>query len=437
MPFYDLDGKLKKNLTFATGSGEVFVYKSDTNTFVASANDAVEVGGANTSGQYSMQFTQAEVNKDTIVGVKLVKSGYDDQFWWASIDNTSDINVLTWLGSTPSALVAGDVPANTKQFAGTVLPAPTVAGIPKVEDATARTTVTDIQTDVDEIQVSIAAGLSSTQVGFAATLTRNELVAARRHVTLFPVKVDGITLAPRYTDFTGCALIDQSSGVYIPGVGTIANATKRLTLADVTFGAASGNQVPAAAHPFENGDGPVQLTTTGALPTGLVVLTDVYVNVVDANTLSFSTTRQNAYDAVVITLSSAGSGTNKITCPLSGGLSLTRRGLDGIFVYTATQAETDFAGDEFIVRLEKTLFRTAVSRASMGTSQQGFEAIAEGSVTYGDVQRVLFAILGGISFDYTTGTYSWKDPSTGTKTRMSHTADPTGRLSATIGDVTP
>ncbi len=89
IPFRDLDGQLKPNLTFATAGGEVFVYKSSTNTWVAANADAVELGGANASGTYKVQFTQAEVNYDTLVGVKLVKAGYSDQFWFEKIDGST------------------------------------------------------------------------------------------------------------------------------------------------------------------------------------------------------------------------------------------------------------------------------------------------------------------------------------------------------------
>ncbi len=89
IPFRDLDGQLKPNLTFATALGEVFVYKSSTNTWVAANGDAVELGGANTTGLYKLQFTKAEVNYDTQVGVKLVKAGYADQFWFEKIDGST------------------------------------------------------------------------------------------------------------------------------------------------------------------------------------------------------------------------------------------------------------------------------------------------------------------------------------------------------------
>ncbi len=71
IPFYDLDGQLLKSGSFLTASGEVFVYKSSTNTFVAAANNATELGGVGASGQFGYQFTQAETDYDSILGVML------------------------------------------------------------------------------------------------------------------------------------------------------------------------------------------------------------------------------------------------------------------------------------------------------------------------------------------------------------------------------
>ncbi len=129
IPFYDLDGQLLKNQTFLTASGEVFVYRSDTNDFVAAGHDAVEIGGANTTGTYQVQFDQGEVNKDTIVGVKLVKAGFADQFWWEKVD---PINAAVDTAQTAITDIQGDVDA-------------------------VETAVLDVQTDVDEVQALVAA----------------------------------------------------------------------------------------------------------------------------------------------------------------------------------------------------------------------------------------------------------------------------------------
>lgn len=86
VPFFDNSGQLATGLTFLTGSGEVEVYRSSTNTFVAATNNAYELAD---SGCYALQLTQAETNYDSLLGVKLKKSGYPDQFFWIPIDTAA------------------------------------------------------------------------------------------------------------------------------------------------------------------------------------------------------------------------------------------------------------------------------------------------------------------------------------------------------------
>ncbi len=54
----------------------------------------------------------------------------------------------------------------------------------------------------------------------------------------------------------------------------------------------------------------VQLTTTGALPTGLSLATDYYLIVVDSTHVQFATTLANAVAGTAINLTAVGSGTN-------------------------------------------------------------------------------------------------------------------------------
>jgi hypothetical protein len=61
------------------------------------------------------------------------------------------------------------------------------------------------------------------------------------------------------------------------------------------------------------GDGPVRLTTSGALPGGLSLLTDYWVIVVDANTIQLAETFDRAMNSLPITLSSDGTGTHTIS----------------------------------------------------------------------------------------------------------------------------
>lgn len=64
------------------------------------------------------------------------------------------------------------------------------------------------------------------------------------------------------------------------------------------------------------------------------------------------------------------------------------------------------------------------------------EIIIEGSNTLGDVLRLVTSVLAGKSGDYQTNTYTYRSLD-GAKTRVTFTADKTGRLTVTLGDLTP
>ena len=79
---------------------------------------------------------------------------------------------------------------------------------------------------------------------------------------------------------------------------SVANATDTITL---------------TAHGLLTGDGPCQITTTGAVPAGLAVLTDYWVIRTGANTFKLATSLANALAGTAIDLTTDGSGTNTIT----------------------------------------------------------------------------------------------------------------------------
>lgn len=79
-------------------------------------------------------------------------------------------------------------------------------------------------------------------------------------------------------------------------------------------------ELTITAHGLNTGDGPVQLTTTGTLPTGLALATNYWVIKFDANTIQLATSLANAFAGTVIVLSTAGSGTMTET-PQAGALS--------------------------------------------------------------------------------------------------------------------
>lgn len=75
------------------------------------------------------------------------------------------------------------------------------------------------------------------------------------------------------------------------------------------------NTLTATAHGFSNGEGPYQVTTAGTLPTGLSLLTNYWISVVDANIFALRTGNEGG---PIDTISNPGSGTQTILKASSG-----------------------------------------------------------------------------------------------------------------------
>lgn len=74
------------------------------------------------------------------------------------------------------------------------------------------------------------------------------------------------------------------------------------------------NRLTLTGHAYQTGDGPVRLTTTGTLPTGLSLDTDYWIIVHDANTISLTAKFSESINGTpVVGLSSGGSGTHTIS----------------------------------------------------------------------------------------------------------------------------
>lgn len=265
-----------------------------------------------------------------------------------------------------------------------------------------------------------------------AVWSRNEVNAGKRRVTLRPQAKSDSSWAPRGTLFTTASMwIRQSSDD--PHLklasGTIANKRKAIAFSSFTFTADSATDEvdKGSAHSLETGDGPFTLTNSGgALPGGLATGTNYWFISAGANTGKFASSPENAYAGTAIDITSAGTGTHTIQG--SGGL--TQRGIDGLFEYVATQAELDFDTSEWDVLLDDGTYE-AYSTVSAGVTL-GLDATVEGSYTLGDIIRGMWAILAGPVQNYSTGSYTYRDPTTGTVDRISFTADATGRLTVTI-----
>lgn len=96
------------------------------------------------------------------------------------------------------------------------------------------------------------------------------------------------------------------------GYSIVSNITVDTNAAGVfSAGSLSANKVTITAHGWKTGI-VGQVTTAGTLPTGLVVATNYWVIVIDANTVSFASSQANALAGTAITLS-GGSGNSTFT----------------------------------------------------------------------------------------------------------------------------
>lgn len=271
----------------------------------------------------------------------------------------------------------------------------------------------------------------------SAVFSRNELVAAKRRALVVVYLSDGVTMAPRSTSFTSKLFVGQSSSTLVAASGTMTNVRRPLVVADSTVSsitAGTDTITTSSAHNLETGDGPIRVTTTGSLTgTGLALATDYWIVKVDGTNIKLATSLSNAYAGTVVDLTGSGTGTHTIDVTAS-----TQRGLDGYWIYEATQLETDFDGSEFLITVagDSTLVQsvTTVNMNPLATFK-GFETVSEGSYTYGDIMRLITGVLTGKASNYTTGTLTFKSLD-GSKTRVTVTVDATGRLTVTIGDLT-
>jgi len=75
----------------------------------------------------------------------------------------------------------------------------------------------------------------------------------------------------------------------------------------------ANNELDLTAHGLNDGDGPLQLTTTGTLPTGLSLLTDYYIIKAGDDAIQLATSLVNAMAPTPVTFSDVGAGTHTLT----------------------------------------------------------------------------------------------------------------------------
>jgi hypothetical protein len=269
-----------------------------------------------------------------------------------------------------------------------------------------------------------------------ATFERNQVLDTKRRADLI-IYADSGDLAEPGVDFMALGLVwfKGATVKYAAALGTLTNNRRPLTVADFTITATdtTAETTTKVAHGLRTGDGPLRPTTTaGGFTSGV----DYYPIYVDADKVKWATSLTNAY-----------AGTNiNITADVTGMVfqdvpGTTERGVPGHFTYEASQGETDVATSEYAVLIDGTGYARRNNAGAYTTiggtpALKGFDDTGEGAHTYGDLQRLMVAVLCGEALDFETGTQIFRSLDD-TKTRLTGTTTANGRTAITVGDLTP
>ena len=265
------------------------------------------------------------------------------------------------------------------------------------------------------------------------TWSKNEVTALKRQCTLLVYK-DG-ALCPRGEDLMATGFVyfrGANSPNVDPAVGTMTNQRRGLVVADKNIEAVdtAADTLTFTAHGLETGDGPFNFGTTSALPGGLSAFATPYWLIkVDADKVKVATSLANAYAGTAVDLTSSGSGTNTMS-----DTATTTRGIDGRFVYQATQTETNHDGVESEVFVDSGSSGSFALKdgngggavVSMASAVKGFETVFEGGYDGLQIATLWTSVLAGPVLDFSTGVLAFKSLD-GTKTRLTVTTGPTGR----------
>lgn len=172
-------------------------------------------------------------------------------------------------------------------------------------------------------------------------------------------------------------------------VQTIANP---LVIADdvVESVSAAANTLTLTGHAYLTGDGPLRGLTTGTLPAGWALATDVFAIKVDANTIKLASSLANAVATVPvpIDLTDAGTGTHTIvdtasTVRSGEEISLTARGQR--VAYLSIQA---FGGTVSGAASPRALLEDVVAHAALPGRRAALVAAGLGLAPLGAVQSM-------------------------------------------------
>jgi len=271
-----------------------------------------------------------------------------------------------------------------------------------------------------------------------AQWAKNEVVAAKRRCGMLIMKSDG-SLAPRGTDFVAISYV-FISGVAAPhlvlAVGTLTNQRVPIVLADKTVETVDTgtDALEIGAHGYETGDGPfVADETFGSIIAGSFF----WIIVDDVSHVGIATSPANAYAGTRVALTGTEDGATISDTPS------TQRGLDGHFVYEATQAETNHDAPETIVVVhspdsadyDRDVGAGAYTTVEMRAASDDLGAAElENGLSRDDAWRIILRYAAA-KFSKTGNDYQYRDMA---DTKDSHhgTVTSSGRVDADIDDAT-
>jgi hypothetical protein len=205
---------------------------------------------------------------------------------------------------------------------------------------------------------------------------RNEPLASKRSV-LIAVYADDGSLAPATTLFNGTneLLVEKADGDFVAPGGSLLNTTRPLVFADQTFTVNAGTDVVTLSGTGpETGSGAFTTSNSGgALPGGLAAATDYWWIKTGASTGKLATSLANALAGVAIDITSAGTGVHTLSDKAD-----TKQLNDGLWRYVASQAELNYRGDHFGIRISKAGFQDAVMNVDLVDEQQLHAGTAAG-----------------------------------------------------------
>jgi hypothetical protein len=204
---------------------------------------------------------------------------------------------------------------------------------------------------------------------------RNEPLASKRSVLIAVYANDG-SLAPATTLFNGTneLLVEKGDGNFIAPSGTLESTTRPLVFADQTFTANAGTDVVTTSGTAPaTGSGPFRGTTTGVLPAGLALATDYWFINTGASTGKLATSLANALAGTAIDITDAGTGVHTLSDTAD-----TKAINDGLWRYVASQAEINYRGDHFGIRISKAGFSDSVMNVDLADEQQIHAGTAAG-----------------------------------------------------------